>query len=686
MRSLLLALVPVALAGLLVGCGKPPPPQEPTAKAGAPLVVTTADVGAPLYAPVAAPTYPNTVRRNADIVIANALTQFENRQVVPAEVDGTVDVIATPVDPAEAAKLPPEQIVYLVQDRETKKYPLRKIGESEVVKAGQLLAMLDTQQVTAKLEGSQKIKESAQKALVAAGEGKTAAQKQLALTNKSVDAGGAAEKDKLEAQLTYARFVENEAQSQQTIARAEQDMAEANVLLSKHQVRSRVNGIVRSVVKRAGEYAKAGEKIMEIEATDLVRIEGQLDVQYAQYAEDAKQKGMAVIVEPAVASAQATGHTGHRQAVTGVAVTAHPEGPLVVSVGADGAALVWDPNLGKKVNRPTVPHSLPHPVAVRSVAATPADAKTMLVITGADDGRVRIWDVANPARLPSAPKAEPEDTHTTAVSAVAISPKGDFFATAAGRDVFVWNLGTVKKLYTLPAEHRDNVTAISFTPQNTLITTSKDGTLKVWKLGTEKAAVVRTLDHRAGVVEVLGVSRDGARVLFDQDKGRLDLVDPANGQTVGQIQNVTSAGSFATLALFGPGEVPANTPVDQLPPYTVVTVGGDGDLKGTLQYWQAPRTGGRGTELGRLITPGRAAITAAAFSPVRNEKFLVVGTAAGGVHLWEAPTGQRQAHTGKIVNVDATDTRYVTVRVELDNRTLKLRDKSAATVIIPANP
>lgn len=686
MRSLLLALVPVALAGLLVGCGKPPPPQEPTPKAGAPVVTTTADIGSPLYPPVAAPTYPNTIRRNADVVIANALTQFENRQVISAEVDGTLDAVATPIDPAEAAKLPPEQIVYVVGDRVSKKYPMRKIGESEVVKEGQLLAMLDTQQVTAKLEGAQKIKVSAEKALRAAGDGKVAAEKQLDLIRKSGVAGVGAQKDELEAQLTYARFVENEAQSQQTIARAEQDMAEANVLLSKHQVRSRVNGIVRSIVKRAGEYARAGDKIMEIEATDLVRIEGQLDVQYAQYAEEAKQKNLPVVVEPAVASAQATGHTGHRLAVTGVAVTAHPDGPLVVSVGADGAALVWDPNLGKKVNRPTVPHSLPHPVAVRSVAASPADAKTMLVITGADDGKVRIWDVANPARLPSAPKAEPEEAHTTAVSAVAISPKGDFFATAAGRDVFIWNLGTVKKLYTLPAEHRDNVTAVSFTPQNTLITASKDGTLKVWKLGSEKAAVVRTIDHRAGAIEVLGVTRDGARVLFDQDKGRLDLVDPGNGQTVGQIQNVSSAGSFATLALFGPDEVPANTPADQLPPYAVVTAGGDGDLKGTLQYWQAPRTGGRGTELGRLITPGRAAITAAAFSPVRNEKFVVVGTAAGGVHLWETPTGQRKAHTGRIVNVDATDTRYVTVRVELDNRTLKLRDKSAATVIIPANP
>ena len=441
-----------------------------------------------------------------------------------------------------------------------------------------------------------------------------------------------------------------------------------------------MNGVVRSIAKRSGEFVKAGDKIMEIEATDRVRIEGQLDVQYAT----SVHRGMTVTVEPAVPSAPITSHTGHRQAVTGVAVTAHPDGPLVVSVGADGGALVWDPNLGKRANRPTVPHNLPHPVGVRSVAATPPTAKATLVITGADDGKIRIWDVSNRDRLPTVPRTEPEDAHTVAVQAIAFSPDGRFFASAGGRDVFVWELASGKKLYALPPEHRDNITAVSFTPQDTLVTASKDGTVKVWKLGTEKAATIRTLDHRAGAVEVLGASRDGARVLFDQDKGRIDLVDPSNGQTIGHLQNVSSSGSFTGLALFGLQDTPFGAPADNaLPPYGVLTVGGDGDLKGTVQYWQAPRTGGRGAEVGRLITPGRAPVTAAAFSPVRGEPFLVVGTSAGGVHLWKPPTGERKAHTGKITFIDATDTRYVTVRVEMDNKELKLLDHSAATIIVP---
>jgi WD40 repeat protein len=678
----------VVTTGLLVGCKPKPTTDDKAATPPDGQGPGSTDVGAPLFPLEKAPTYPAVYTRNEPLIISNALAQFEERQTVPAEVDGTVDVVATEILLGE--KVDPSLIVYMRQDPQRTK-PMRRIIEGEEVKYGQLLAVFDAQQITAKLEGAKKIKESAETALKAAGQGKDAAYKRLLITKEAVLKGGAAPKDELDDQLTYQRFVENEAQAAQTIARADQDAAEAKVLEARHYVRSRVNGFIRTIARRPGEFAKAGDKLMEIEATDRVRIEGQLDVQYAAVVEEIRRKRTDVTVEPAVPSApSASPPSGHRQAVTGIAVVSVVHGdqtiPLVVSTGADGSALVWDPNLGKRNDRPTVPHNLPHPVGVRSIAATPATAKAALVITGADDGKIRIWNVSNPARLPDKPQAEPEETHTSAIHSIAISPNGQYFASAAGRDVFIWELATAKKRYVLPAEHRDNVTGVTFTPQNTLITTSKDGSLKVWKLGADKAAVIRTLDHRAGAVEVLGVSHDGARVLFDQDKGRIDLVDPANGQTVGQLQNVSSAGSFSTVALFGQHDVPFGAPADAPPLYGIVTVGGDGDLKGTVQYWHAPRAGGRGAEVARLITPGRAQVTAVAFSPIRSEPFLVVGTSAGGVHLWKPPSEARKTHTGKITLIDSTDTRYVTVRVEMSNKEAKLLDKSAVTIIIPTNP
>lgn len=689
-RALAFSCLSAALCGVLLGCGTKN--QNPLGKPnGSPDAPAPVDPGSPLWTPAAQPPSVAGVVRGEPLVIPNCVVQYDERQIVSAELDGTIELFATPfkageyealmADPKLSAQQKAERVVYHPRNPNGKNTPLKRIRESMPVDGRQVVAYMDDQLVSARMEGAKKVQESALSAKKNAEEGATAAEKKYRQTEQILKAGGSASpKELLDDQITWSRFLENLDQALSQIAKAEADHKEAVVLMSRHQVKSGVNGTIRSISKRPGEYVKAGDKIMEIEGTDKVRIEGQLDVQYIR----AVRIGMEVIVEPALPSAPEASHNGHRQAVTGIAVTAHPDGPLVVSVGADGAALVWDPPLASK-NANTavsVPHNLPHPVGVKSVASAAAAPRSVLVITGGDDGKVRVWDVTNRKQLPTAPKVVAEDAHASAVQAITVSPDGKFFATAAGRDVFVWDLTTVKKLYALPLEHRDSVTAVSFTPQCTLVTASKDNTLKVWKVGDKGAAVARTLDHRAGAVDVLGASSDGARVLFDQDKGRIDLVDPSNGQTVGQIQNVGSAGAFSTLAVFEPNADGAKG--DPNRPHVLATAGGDGDLKGTVQVWQAPRSG-RGSEVGRLITPGRVPVTAAAFSPVRSERFLVVGTATGGVHLWKPPSDARKTNTGRIVNIDATDARYVTVRVEMDNRELQLIDHSIANVIIPSD-
>ena len=65
-------------------------------------------------------------------------------------------------------------------------------------------------------------------------------------------------------------------------------------------------------------------------------------------------------------------------------------------------------------------------------------------------------------------------------------------------------------------------------------------------------------------------------MLFDQDRGRIDLVNLADGQTIGQLGNVGPNAAFGTLAIFGPDRGTPEKPM----PYTIVTAGGEGDLKG----------------------------------------------------------------------------------------------------------
>lgn len=662
-------------AALAAGCGRSVPEVKPTIN-GVNADAPDADVGSPLYAgkaPVKLALAPLTGRE--PLVVPNCTVQYEERQQVSSEVDGTIDLLAVRDDsiavgdvdlvyhPRDLERLKrvtvPGQPNPVYDPQELAKLPkYRKLQEGDTVKAGQLICLLDDQLYVARKKAAEASEAAAGKVIESATAGAKLAEEKLALSTDILKKGGGSRGDVLQDHITLTRFQENLAQAGQAIAKAISELEESRVMIRKHQIYSNVNGVVRAKSKHPGEFVKAGEKILEIQATDRVRLEGFLDVQYAGLV----RRGMTVAVEPAIPSAPDKTLPLHRGAVTGMAVSAHADRPLIVTVSADGTGRVWD-----ATTPAGAAHNLNHPVPVRSVACSPAGVPA-IAVTGADDGKLRVFDLANPGQI-NPDGQELADAHAGAVGAIAFSPNGQFMASAAGRDVFVWAVADRKKLYTLPAEHRDAVTSLQFTPQGTLVTASKDRTLKVWRLGAEKAAVARTIDHRNGAVDVLGVSSDGGRVVFDHDKNRLDLLCLADKQTAGQVQNVGPTATFAALAVFNRD--------DSL----LLTAGGEGELKGGLQVWSVAATGGRGAEIARLFTPGRVAVTAGAFSHTEAHKFLAVGTERGTVHLWAAPTN-RKAYTGRVVHVDASDNRQVTVRVEMDNRELGLRDRSAATVVI----
>jgi WD40 repeat protein len=618
--------------------------------------------------------------------------QYDERQHVSAEIDGRIELLAAPLTrrsdgryqwkPADGPTViydpehPHPNIVFHPRDPE-RRYPYWRLQEGDFVQAGQIVCLLDDQLIQTRREAAEKNRLAALEVRQQAQKGAEFAQRKIDLYKDNPTV--IPQSTILDDQIMLSRFLENLAQVNQQIVKAEQELKEADLLIEKHRVKASVSGIIRNITRWPGEFVRAGDKILEIQSTDKIRVEGQLDVQYASRL----QRHMTVEVEPALPSAPLISLYAHRQPVGGLAVSGHRERPLVVSGSLDGTAVVWDPNLEQVAERSSLGRNLPHPAPVRAVACTPPGAPRQLAVTGAEDGRLRIWDIEEPERLAGQPRCEGNETHLSAILAVAISPDGRYAASAAGRDIFIWQLANGQKLYNLPPDHRDTVTSIAFTPQGHLVSVSRDRTIKVWKLGRHHAALLRTFEHRSGLLEVLGVSPDGTRILFDHDKNRLDMLQLADGQTIGQIANFSPNLGFASLALFQPRLPAADTPPEQWPPYTVATVGAEGDLKGAVQLWHLPRGGGRAAEMARLIAPQRAAITAAAFSPDWQRPFFVIGTEKGSVHLWLLPQTPPHRQQGRLVTIDAADPRYVTVRIEMDNRSLRLLDKSTATVIVP---
>jgi len=633
--------------------------------APAPLVV--AELGAPLYKPTELKKLPDPETRGEPIVIP-AVVQNDIRVQIAAQVDGQIEMIASPI-PA-GARFDPADVIYHPRDKEHKFQPFRRLRENDLVVAEQEIARQDEQLVVVQIESSKRIIEANTLVVNENMKAKKAYDEQLEALVKSANAPLF---EILGLRATVARLAAEVIQTEREKTKAEGELLSAQAQLGRHFIKSRINGRIVKMLKSPQDFAKAGEVIMEIQATDRVRVEGKLDVQYAGQV----RRGMKAVVEPARPIGPNALANYHRQEVTSVAVTGHKGRPMVVSGGMDGNALVWD------LTDTKLSHRLPHPtgVGVRSVACTGPLAAKQLAVTGGDDGKVRVWDLSNVKQLPKEPLFAFEESHAAAVIVATISPNGQYLATAAGRDVFIWDIAGRKRLYSLPADHKDAVTSLQFTPQSTLVTAARDRSIRTWSIREKGAAPASIISHRGGSVDVLGVSSDGAKFLFDKDPGRIDIVSLADERTIGTLQNPGGGARFATLAMF--------STEDKL----ILTAGGDTDQKSELTIWENPQAGGRGSEKLRLVTPKGAAVTCAAFSPDAEKKFVVVGTADGGVYFWTTSAFEERgpALIGEVVFVQQTDARSVTVRVEMENPGDQagqgLQDRSLATIIIdPSSP
>jgi WD40 repeat protein len=615
------------------------------------------DLGPPLYPAQKMAQLPASIDAKSTIVVPNAVVKFAEKQLVPAPVDGLLELIAVQLPPGASYDKNDKRIVFHPREKD-KVRVFRMISPGMIVKKDDVVAWLDASAVEAQYENSIRLIDLTKESIRLSELGVDLVN-ELLKQLKSVSVIAQQEVVQMVVQLT--RFQENVMTNKQTQIKAMQDYDSAGSMLRKHKPMAAVTGKVTNVFKRNGEYAKAGEPILEIQATEEILIEGELPIQYMSQV----KAGMNVRIESTRLTSESRefGSISHRREVTGLAITSNAGRPLVVSTGLDGIAYVWEPHAKKQ------PHTLPHTVAVRSVAVSGAKSQQgSIAATGTEDGKIQFWNLSNPDKLPTESKSTDEG-HNGPVIALAFSPDGKVLASSAGRDVIIWDATTGKKMYALPGDHKDSVTMLRFTPQATLITACRDKSVRVWNLGSQAASVDKIIDHRAGIVDHLAVSSDGSRVLFDQEENRIDVVSLADRQSVGTLQAAGQSSRFGGFAIFNSD--------DSL----ILTASNN---PGEMQLWDAPLVGGRGFERLRLITPGRTTVTCAEFSPDATKKFVVVGTATGGVYLFTPPTEREsQKITGTIESVLNYNEKSAMVRVRVLNPPSEvLQDRGSANIII----
>ncbi|MER7701587.1 NB-ARC domain-containing protein [Kitasatospora sp. NPDC097605] len=299
--------------------------------------------------------------------------------------------------------------------------------------------------------------------------------------------------------------------------------------------------------------------------------------------------------------------TGHTGGVNAVAIS--PDGTWLITGSNDGTVRIWDRATSTQTATLTG-----HTGWVHAVAISPDGA--WLTTTGIDLV-VRIWDRATGTQTATL------TGHTRGVRAVAISPDGTWLTTG-GEDetVRIWDRATGTQTATLTG-HTRGVRAVAISPDGTWLTTGgEDETVRIWDraTGTQTA----TVTGHTGWVNAVAISPDGTWLTTGSNDGTVRIWDRATGtQTATLTGHPRGANS---VAISPDGTWIATAGVDR-----------------TVRVW-APVTG---TQTATLTGHPRG-VRAVAISP--DGTWIATGSNDGTVRIWDRATGTQTAtltgHTG----------------------------------------
>jgi WD40 repeat protein len=345
-----------------------------------------------------------------------------------------------------------------------------------------------------------------------------------------------------------------------------------------------------------------------------------------------------------------SGHTGPVRTVT-----VSRNGARVVSGSDDGTVRVWDLATGQDIVLTG------HTDWVRAIAVSRNGAR---LVSGSDDGTVRVWDLA-------AGREEAVLTgHTGEVFSVAITPDGALALSGGGDGTLrVWDLATGSERAVLTG-HTRPVWSVAITPDGALaVSGSGDGTLRVWDLAARRQPTVLT--GHTGEVFSVAITPAGALAVSGSGDGTLRVWELAARR---QQAILTGHTGWVRTVVVAPDE-------------TLAVSGGE---DGSLRVWdlaasreEAVLTGHTGEVFSVAITPdgalavsgsgdetvrvwdlaagrGKAADTGWIFSSAisRHGARAVTGGSDTMVRVWDLATGRERTvltgHTRPIFSVAIT--------------------------------
>jgi WD40 repeat protein len=166
-------------------------------------------------------------------------------------------------------------------------------------------------------------------------------------------------------------------------------------------------------------------------------------------------------------------------------------------------------------------------------------------ISGADDGTIRVWDIATGDLLRTFPADDPAtadvvEGHTGIIWDIALSPDGKFVV-SGGADTMVriWNMATGEIRHSIKATEEGSVRAVAVSPDNKYILSSSQNVFSVqlWDVATGELvreliaddAETDTIEGHSRSVRDIAFNRDNRTVVTGGEDGRALIWNWTNG-------------------------------------------------------------------------------------------------------------------------------------------------------------
>jgi len=293
---------------------------------------------------------------------------------------------------------------------------------------------------------------------------------------------------------------------------------------------------------------------------------------------------------------------------------------LADRITADGLDCFWRPLWASwRLQRP---HQIiaGHGGPVYAVAMAELEGRPV-VVSGSDDGSVRVWDLAT-----DDPVGSPFTGHEGPVYAVAVTElEGRPVVVSGGDDdsVQVWDLATGDLIGRPFTEHDGDVNAVAVAElqgRPVGVSGSDDGSVRVWDLATGHPIGSPFTGHNGRVRSLAVTELQGRPVVVSAgDDGSVQLCDLATGELVGSPFTGHEGLVYAVAVAVLDGR-------------PVVVSGGS---YGSVQVWDLAT----GDLIGSPFTEHDGDVNAVAVAELQGRPVGVSGSDDGSVRVWDLATG-----------------------------------------------